>query len=108
MCREWTRFHPIATFADPFADASRALILLDTYGWPAIAGRASEDGAFVAPSLDITAWFHRTAQHAAWLLIDQTCTVGGHGLLATQGHVWDESGLLLASGGAQLCCLPRG
>jgi acyl-CoA thioesterase II len=106
-CREWTRFRPVPTFDDPFADAARALVLLDTYGWPAAFGEVGEGGDFIAPSLDITAWFHRAAAGAEWLLIDETCTVGADGLLAAQGHVWDESGRLIASGGAQLCCVPR-
>ncbi|HEY2056157.1 MAG TPA: thioesterase family protein [Solirubrobacterales bacterium] len=105
--REWTRFRPVPTFEDPFVDAARALILLDTYGWPAAYGEVGEGGDFVAPSLDINAWFHRPAAGAEWLLIDETCTVGADGLLAAQGHVWDEAGRLIASGGAQLCCLPR-
>jgi acyl-CoA thioesterase II len=106
VCREWTRFRPVASFADPFADAARALVLLDTYGWPAAYGQVGEGGDFIAPSLDITAWFHRSAAHAEWLLIDEACTVGADGLLAAQGHVWDERGALLASGAAQLCCIP--
>jgi acyl-CoA thioesterase len=106
ICREWTRFRPHRTLTDPFLDAARALILLDTYGWPAAYAQVG-DGAFIAPSLDITAWFHHPAEHATWLLIDETCTVGAQGLLGAQGHVWDEAGRLLASGGAQLCCVPR-
>jgi acyl-CoA thioesterase len=106
ICREWTRFRPVPTFEDPFVDAARALILLDTYGWPA-AYRKVGDGDFIAPSLDVNAWFHRAAGDAEWLLIDETCTVGADGLLAAQGHVWDEAGRLIASGGAQLCCVPR-
>jgi hypothetical protein len=33
--------------------------------------------------------------------------VSAGGLIATQGHVWDEGGHLLASGGAHLCCVDR-
>ncbi len=105
-CTEWVRFHPASTSACPFADAARPLILLDTYGWPAAFHQVGR-GAFIAPSLDITAWFHRSAVHAEWLLINETCTAGAHGLIAAQGHVWDEAGRLLASGGAQLCCIDQ-
>jgi acyl-CoA thioesterase-2 len=106
-CREWIRFRPRPTFDEPFVDAARALILLDTFGWPAAYGQVGDGGDFIAPSLDITAWFHRSTDHAEWLLIDETCTSGADGLLAAEGHVWDEAGTLLASGGAQLCCVPR-
>ena len=34
--REWVRFDPTAAFEDPFLDAVRPLILLDTFGWPAV------------------------------------------------------------------------
>jgi hypothetical protein len=33
--REWYRFRPRPTFDDPFVDAGRALLLIDTLSWPA-------------------------------------------------------------------------
>jgi acyl-CoA thioesterase len=105
VAREWTRFRPTATFADPFLEAARALILLDTYGWPA-AYRRYRDRSMVAPNLDTAAWFHRFNPRSEWLLIDQACPIGHAGLLGVGGRVWDSEGRLLATGGAQLCCLP--
>ncbi|MFZ1925068.1 MAG: thioesterase family protein [Solirubrobacteraceae bacterium] len=35
LIRAWARFRPTACFEDPFLDAARSLILLDTYGFPA-------------------------------------------------------------------------
>ena len=104
--REWVRFRPVGTFDDPFVDASRPLILIDAFTWPAYFGRVGQAGEFIAPSLDITAWFHRSAAASEWLLVDSTCSHGADGLLGIQEHVWSESGELLASGGAQLCCIP--
>jgi len=103
--REWARFRPVPSFEDPFVDAARSLILLDTYGWPAVY-RLHRDGAFVAPNLDTSVWFHDLRARPEWLLIDHECLVGAHGLLGVNGRVWDRDGRLLASGGAQLCCLP--
>jgi acyl-CoA thioesterase II len=105
VVREWIRFRPGACFDDPFVDAARSLILLDTYGWPA-AYRTYRDGPYIAPNLDTSAWFHQFSPRSEWLLIDHACAIGSHGLLGVGGRVWDEHGRLLAGGGAQLCCMP--
>jgi acyl-CoA thioesterase II len=106
VLREWTRFQPTACFDDPFVDASRALILLDTFGFPA-AFQHNRSWEYVAPNLDTSAWFHQFSPTCEWLLIDHECTVAEHGLMAVSGKVWDTDGRLLASGSAQLCCIPR-
>lgn len=104
--REWTRYRPRACFDDPFVDAARSLILLDTYGFPA-AWRHYRSMEYLAPSLDISAWFHRSSPGSEWLLIDQECSSADRGLMAASGKVWDTDGQLLATGAAQLCCIPR-
>ena len=105
VARDWARFRPQACFDDPFVDAARSLILLDTYGWPA-AWRTYQDERYIAPNLDTSAWFHHFSPHSEWLLIDHACPIADRGLLGVQGHVWDNEGKLLATGSAQLCCLP--
>jgi len=105
VVREWARFRPKPCFDDPFVDAARSLVLLDTYGWPA-AYRMHRDGRYIAPNLDTSAWFHQFNPRSAWLLIDHECLVGHHGLLGVSGRVWDMNGRLLATGSAQLCCVP--
>lgn len=104
--REWVRFEPTPYFADPFVDAARPLILLDTFGWPA-AYQKYKGAGYTAPNLDIDVCFHRFATHSEWLLVDHECPVGADGLLGVSGRVWDSAGRLLASGSAQLCCIPR-
>jgi acyl-CoA thioesterase II len=104
--REWVRFEPTPCFEDPFVDAARPLILLDTFGWPAVYQRY-RGVDYVAPNLDTSVWFHRLARTSEWLLVDHECPAAGDGLLGVSGRVWDEDGCLLASGGAQLCCIPR-
>lgn len=99
--REWVRFEPVASFADPFLEAARPLVLLDTYGWPAAWRRYGEETR-VAPNLDTSAWFHHADPASEWLLIDEECHSAGEGLLGVAGRVWSQSGHLLASGGAQL------
>jgi acyl-CoA thioesterase-2 len=46
--REWYRFRPRATFEDPFVDAGRQLLLIDTLSWPA-ACQPHPNAAFRAP-----------------------------------------------------------
>jgi acyl-CoA thioesterase II len=104
--REWTRFQPTACFEDPFLDASRALILLDTFGFPA-AYQRYRSWEYLAPNLDTSAWFHHFSPSCEWLLIDHECTLAEDGLMAVSGRVWDTEGSLLATGSAQLCCVPN-
>lgn len=99
--REWVRFEPVASFGDPFLEAARPLILLDTYGWPAAWRRYGEETR-VAPNLDTAAWFHQADPASEWLLIDEECHRAHEGLLGVSGRVWSQSRRLLASGGAQL------
>jgi acyl-CoA thioesterase II len=106
VIREWVRFEPTPCFDDPFVDAARPLILLDTFGWPALYQRY-RGADYVAPNLDTSVWFHYSTSASEWLLIDHECPVAGDGLLGVSGRVWDASGRLLASGGAQLYSMPR-
>jgi acyl-CoA thioesterase len=104
VLREWTRFRPTACFEDPFLDAARALILLDTFGFPA-AYQRYRSWEYLAPNLDTSAWFHRFNPSCEWLLIDHECLLADRGLMAVSGRVWDTEGGLLATGSAQLCCV---
>jgi acyl-CoA thioesterase II len=103
---EWVRFRPTACFEDPFLDAARALILLDTYGFPA-AHRHHRSWEYLAPNLDTGVWFHHFSPRCEWLLIESECAVADGGLMGVGGRVWDVDGRLLASGSAQLCCIPN-
>jgi acyl-CoA thioesterase-2 len=103
---EWYRFRPRATFADPWVDAGRALLLIDTMSWPAAAQPHGPNPGFTAPNLDVTAWFHRAEPQSAWLLADHACAVAEGGLMGTTARIWSPRGALLATGGAQLFCVP--
>ncbi len=104
--REWYRFTPRPSFDDPFLDAARALLMIDTASWIA-ACQPHPDSPFVAPNLDVTAWFHRAEPNSEWLLVDTRCSVAEAGLMGTEACIWSESGKLLATGGAQLFCVQR-
>jgi acyl-CoA thioesterase len=105
VIREWVRFEPTACFDDLFIDAARPLILLDTFGWPAVYQKY-RGSDYIAPNLDISVNFHQFVAGSEWLLIDHECPVAADGLLGASGRVWSADGHLVASGSAQLCCIP--
>jgi acyl-CoA thioesterase II len=101
----WYKYRPRATFDDPYVDAGRSLLLLDTLGWPATVQK-HVDPPFLAPSLDISVQFHRLVPESEWIYVEETSPVGADGLIGTNGRAWSRDGVLLASGGAQLVCRP--
>jgi acyl-CoA thioesterase-2 len=101
---DWYRFRPSATFDDPFLDAGRTLVLIDTLLWPAAWRAHAPDPPFQAPSLDVAVRFHRAAPTCAWLLCDAVAPVAADGLIGGQASIWSADGRLLASGGGQLLC----
>lgn len=104
----WYRFRPDAGFTDPFLDAARPLILIDTLSWPA-ACQAHRDGEnpWIAPSLDLAVRFHRAPPYSEWLLVDAHADVAAEGVIGFENRVFDERRRLVASGGGQLLCRPR-
>ncbi len=102
--REWVRYRDEASDDDPFLAAGRLALLIDTMGWPA-AWLAHADERFIAPSLDLCVWFHRT-RRSEWLLIDAESPLAEGGLVHGRCAIWSEQRELLASGGSQLLCVP--
>ena len=102
----WYRYTPAATFADPFVDAGRALLLLDTLFWPAAQRGHPENQEWYAPSVDIQARFHALEAASEYLLVDAHSPVARDGLVGGAGAIWSESGRLLATGGQQMLCRP--
>jgi acyl-CoA thioesterase len=103
---EWVRTIPTARFDNPFVDAARPLILLDTFGYASITGQYDFKD-FIAPNLDTSAWFHDIPGQSDWLLIEHTSPVAREGIIAVDGRVWSESGALVASGTAHLMQFER-
>ena len=103
--QEWCRFKPTATFADPWVDACRSVVLIDVQSWPA-ASRQHVTGPpeFYAPSLDLYVAFHDPQPHSEWLLCDGYAPVARHGLMGWTGRLWSVEGRMVASGGGQLLC----
>lgn len=103
---EWYRFRPRAVFDEPFLDAARQLLLIDTLTWPAACQPHVPQEGYIAPSLDVSVQFHRGAPEAEWLLCEARAPVAAHGLIGGQARIWSPAGALLASGGGQLLCRP--
>jgi acyl-CoA thioesterase len=102
----WYRFRPTATFADPYLDAGRALLVLDTVMWPAADRGHPENREWYAPSIDVQARFHSLAPDEPWLLADASSPAAADGLIGGTAAIWSESGRLLATGGQQMLCRP--
>lgn len=103
--QQWLRFRPTASFADPWIDACRLLILVDVGSWPA-AQAAHNQSAHIAPSIDLACALHTLRPDARWLFVEGRSPVAAEGLVASHQRVWDERGVLLASGTSQLLCRP--
>lgn len=106
VSREWVRSLPTASFEDPFLDAARPLMMLDTFGYLA-ARQKYTDGPLFAPNLDTSAWFHDIGAQTEWLLIEHANPIARDGVMFVDGKVWSETGVLVASGCAHLLQLSR-
>jgi acyl-CoA thioesterase len=107
--RGFYRFRPRATADDPFVDAARVLILIDTFTWPSTYRAHPTTGAspWIAPNLDLYVRFHRETAEHEWLYGLARADLAESGLIAAQGAVWSLERKLLASGSCQLFCSPR-
>jgi acyl-CoA thioesterase-2 len=100
--RTWVRCRPTATFADPWVDAARTLVVLDVLSWPAGSRpHAYLEPPFIAPSLDLYASFQQAGTDEEWLLLDGHSPVADDGLLSWNGRIWTRGRKLVASGGGQ-------
>jgi acyl-CoA thioesterase len=102
--RTWYRFRPAAAFDEPFLDAGRVLVLLDVLPFNA-AWSHHGPTQYNAPNLDLVAWFHRRASESEWLLGTGEAPLAEDGLIGSATRIYDQSGRLVASGGAQLLCV---
>jgi acyl-CoA thioesterase len=67
---------------------------------------ARGENTYIAPSLDVTVWFHDTPRDGGWLLMDVHTGTANAGLIHGLARVWSEDGRLLATGGSQLLVTP--
>jgi acyl-CoA thioesterase II len=102
---EWLRFRPTPTFADPWVDACRLLILVDLGSWPAVQASFNQSDV-IAPSIDLACHFHEVDPTADWLFVEGHAPRSGEGLITSHQRVWSDTGRFLASGVSQLLCRP--
>ncbi|MEM9667586.1 MAG: hypothetical protein AAF950_01565 [Pseudomonadota bacterium] len=98
----WLKFANWETTDDPFIDATRSLVSIDTHIWPAYTNGLSEQADYIAPSLDLTVWFHEQGGSEEWLLAD----VAADALIHGRVRVWTADGRLIATGGSQCLVVP--
>lgn len=103
---EWYQFKGYEP-GDAFLDACRATILIDTLLWPTHHRGLAERPNYIAPSLDLTVWFHEPAGAADWLLLDTETDVARGGLIHGRGRVWTPDGRLVATGGSNMLHVPQ-
>ena len=104
--QQWQRFIPTSTFADPWLDAARSVLLCDLPSWPALMARHAwtfvEGGPWwVAPTLDLYVAFPRLVPSEPWLFVEGRVPVATDGLAACHARLWSTDGALVASGGGQ-------
>jgi acyl-CoA thioesterase II len=107
ILQAWHRYAGFAATDDPFLDFSRALILIDTLQWPAFNRGLAEYPGYIAPSLDVTVWFHSAPGPAEWLLADAHADTATGGLIHGGVDIWTEDGRLIASGGSNMLHVAR-
>ena len=93
--------------SDPVIEAARQLMWLDVIMWNAVPPPHGWPPKYLAPSLDLTAQFHRFAAADEWLFCDAAAPFASGGLAACHGRIWSPSGQLLASGTSHLICRPN-
>jgi len=104
--RAWVKFVPTATFADPWIDACRSLILIDLDSWPSATRAHLGDLEHFAPTIEVTARFVGSTADEPWLLSEASAPVATGGLVAGVGQVWTRDRQLVALGGSTLLCRP--
>ncbi|HEX4304026.1 MAG TPA: thioesterase family protein [Rhizomicrobium sp.] len=107
ITQDWYRFRDFDSGSDPFLDCARALLLIDTVPWPAFNRGLAERIDYIAPSLDVSVWFH-TPPQGDWLFVDAHSGVADGGLIQGTVRVWTEDRRLVASGGSHMLVARRG
>jgi acyl-CoA thioesterase len=103
----WAKFRPRAYFDDPWLDACRELITIDTAIFPAVA-IALKGGRYAALSIDLYVAFHSPPPAEDYLLVTAQSTAAGAGLVSGTAQTRSIDGTLTASGGSQLICRMMG
>lgn len=108
VLQQWSRYKDFAAAdADPFLDAARSVVLIDTLQWPAHCRGLTSPPDYIAPSLDLSVWFHQPAGDADWLLADVHADTAAGGLIHGGAAIWTEDGRLIATGASHMLQVQR-
>ena len=103
----WFRYAGFTPTADAFADQGRSVIPIDTMLWPTHWRSRPGWTDYLAPSLDLSVWFHDVPGASEWLLVETHSDVAGGGLIFGRARVWTQDGRLVASGASHMLHTPR-
>lgn len=107
VSHNWFKYRNEFSLDDPFLNAARSIVLIDTLQWPAtVLGYDEGKLDYFAPSLDLNVQFHHNHSQSQWLFCEAKSNTARRGLISGSAGVWDQEGTLLASGGSQLLCMP--
>lgn len=106
ILERWFRFRGFDGGGDAFLDSARALLLIDTVQWPAFHTGLKIKPDYIAPSLDVSVWFHDLAGPSHWLFTDARTDVAGGGLIHGHVDIWSEDGRPIASGASNMLHVP--
>jgi len=102
----WYRFRGPPALDDPYLDAARSLLIVETMGWPAAAVAYPDRVRFAAPTIELSVRFHRPATRSEWLFARTDAPLAEDGLLWSTSQVWSPHTGLVASGGQHMLCRP--
>jgi acyl-CoA thioesterase len=103
--QRWVRYRDFEAGGDLFAEASRSLVLIDCFVWPAYLEIRQGPPEF-AVSLDLSAHFHAPTCGSDWLFVDACAHAVGGGVISGAVRVWTQDGRLAASGASQMLHWP--
>ena len=98
----WSRFRVRPPLEDPFVDAGRMLVAVDSLMYPAATLAHEEAFPYLAPSMDLVVSFHATGADSEWLLLEAAAPLSHGGLVAGRASIWSADGRLLASAMQQM------
>jgi acyl-CoA thioesterase II len=102
----WYQFTPEETSPDPWIDAGRSVILVDTFTWPAAMRAHAGAVDVIAPSLDLNVQLLHDVADSPWLLAVGQAPVAHRGTIGCYGRVWSADGRLAAMGTGTCLCTP--
>jgi acyl-CoA thioesterase len=106
----WNQLRPAVTFADPFLEAARYTLALDSGGGAVlnllsteVYGRSESPWGF--SNLDALIHFHQP-RGTEWIYTTTRVVTGSDGLASTQTQNWSSDGNLLATNMSQIAFFP--